>query len=503
MNAELQSSYDEFPYQSFAFSQTHPDRLATIGLLFGVAPTPVDRCKVLEIGCASAGNLIPMAASLPNSQFVGIDLSPVQVKQGVADVTALGLANIRLLCMNVMDFGEDFGAFDYIVAHGVYSWVPNDVQEKILAVCARQLSPGGIAYISYNTLPGWRMRGAVREAMRYHTRQFPDAKTRVTQARAMLDFLAESVQSDNSAYAVMLRSEAERVRKQADYYILHDHLEEVNEPLYFYQFTERATRHGLRYLAEADFTTMLPKDFAPQVAQTLSRIAPDVLKREQFMDFLRNRAFRQTLLVREAVTLNRKLSPVQVMPLRIASEAQPVRDPPDLLSDQVEEFRAPNGSGVTTQCRITKAAMLILAENSPLAVPFDELLAMARARLDAHGEDDSNDRGLLATDMLRCFAAGAVEVHWSPSRFVIEVSERPEASAVARLQAKRGSVATNLRHESGNLDEDARRVLPLLDGSRTLREIAAIAWPGQPPGEAADKLKQQLSGLARLALLVR
>lgn len=503
MNAELQSGYDEFPYQSFAFPQTHPDRLATIGLLFGVAPTPVDRCKVLEIGCASGGNLIPMAASLPNSQFVGIDLSPVQVRQGVADVAALELTNIRLLSMNVMDFGEDFGAFNYIIAHGVYSWVPNDVQERILAICARQLAPGGIAYISYNTLPGWRMRGAVREAMRYHTRQFPDAKTRVTQARAMLDFLAESVQSDNSAYGMMLRSEAESVRKQADYYILHDHLEEVNEPLYFYQFIERAMRHGLRYLAEADFTSMLPKDFAPQVAQTLARIAPDVLKREQFMDFLRNRTFRQTLLIREAVALNRKLSPVQVMPLRIASKLQPVRDQPDPRSDELEEFRAPNGSSVTTQYRIIKAAMLILAENSPVAVPFDELYAMARARLDAPGKDDSDDRNVLANDMLRCFAVGAVELHWSPSRFVIEASERPEASAVARLQAKRGAVATNLRHELAHLDADARRLLPLLDGSRTLQEIAAIAWPGQPLGEAVDKLKQQLSGLARLALLVR
>src|SRR6266478_9537585 len=200
MTDALQASYDELAYQTFPFAQTHPDRLATLGWLFGLTPAPIERCRVLEIGCSSGGNLIPVAATLPQSEFVGVDFSAGEIDDGKADVAALHLGNVRLLQMDINDFGETFGTFDYIVAHGVYSWVSNDVQDKLLAICARQLSPGGIAYVSYNTLPGWRMRGAVREAMRYHTRQFSDAKTRVAQARAMLDFLAESLQGDTSAY---------------------------------------------------------------------------------------------------------------------------------------------------------------------------------------------------------------------------------------------------------------------------------------------------------------
>ena len=277
MSAELQQSYDTFPYQSYSFPQSHPDRLATIGELFGMTPAPIARCRVLEFGCASGGNLIPMAATLPDAEFVGIDLSPVQIRQGMADIDVLGLSNIRMLATDIMDFGEEFGAFDYIIAHGVYSWVPNEVQERMLAICARQLSPSGIAYISYNTLPGWRMRAVVRDAMTYHTRRLVDPVQRVAQSRAMLEFLAEALQEepgDTAAYGSMLRQEAEELRKREDYYILHDHLEAVNEPLYFHQFMERAARHDLNYLGEADFVTMLGASSHPRSCKRSRKSRP-------------------------------------------------------------------------------------------------------------------------------------------------------------------------------------------------------------------------------------
>ena len=100
-----------------------------------------------------------------------------------ADVKALGLTNIQLLDMDIMDFSEAHGQFDYVIAHGVYSWVPNAVQERLLAICAHQLRPAGIAYVSYNTLPGWRMRSVVRDAMTYHTRGIAEPAKRVAQAR--------------------------------------------------------------------------------------------------------------------------------------------------------------------------------------------------------------------------------------------------------------------------------------------------------------------------------
>jgi methyltransferase-like protein/2-polyprenyl-3-methyl-5-hydroxy-6-metoxy-1,4-benzoquinol methylase len=503
MNDSIQASYDDFPYQSLPFSQTHPDRLATLGLLFGAAPTPIQRCRVLEIGCASGGNLIPMSASLPEAEFVGIDLSPVQIAEGIEDIAATGIQNVRLLNLNVMDFGEDFGLFDYIIAHGVYSWVPRDVQDRLLALCAKHLSPSGIAYISYNTLPGWRMRGIVREAMQFHAQHIRDAKTRVAQARGMLDFLAESAKSDSSAYGVMLRESAEIVRNAPDYYVMHEHLEEVNDPIYFYQFMEKASRHGLRYLGDTDFASMLSSDFTPQVVETLSRIATDVIKREQFMDFLRNRTFRQTLLVREHVTLNRKLSPASVRALHVASLALPSQGPPSFHSNAMEEFRIPNGAGLKTANPITKAAMTILAGIRPTTIPFEEIYERANTLLNRERGAQEEDRHRLSFDVLQCFAAGVMELHSAPSPFTLAPGPKPVASAVARMQASRGDQVTNLRHERGVLDEQSRRLLCLLDGSNNREAIAAAAFKGVPAHEALQHLQHALLTFGRQALLVR
>jgi SAM-dependent methyltransferase len=503
MSDELRRSYDEVPYQSYPFPQSHPDRLATIGRLFGMEPAPVDRCRVLEVGCASGGNIIPLAASLPDSEFVGIDFSPVQIGQGIADVEALGLSNIRLLPMDILDFSEEYGKFDYVVAHGVYSWVPAAVRERLFEICARQLAPAGIAYVSYNALPGWRMRSVVRDAMTYHTREIADPAARVAQARAVLDFLAESVKGAESPFGSTLRTDADYLRKQGDYYILHDHLEGVNEPEYFHQVIERAARHGLAYLGEADFATMLAADFGPQTTQALDRIAPDLLRREQLLDFLRARTFRETLLVREGVAPTRQVPVAHVMKLRVASNARPRRDNPDVGSNAVEEFRTPSGSGLSTPTRITKAAMLVLAGHWPAALPFDDLHAKARALLPSPDPAAGDERAMLASEILHCYGARVVELHSTPSPFVTDVSERPMGSPVARLQLQRGLQTTNLRHEHGTFNEDTRTLFLLLDGTRTRREIAATLWPGAPEADAMPELDAALAHLARLALLVR
>lgn len=501
MTSALRESYEELPYPSFSFVQTHPDRLATLGWLFGLAPAPVDRCRVLELGCSAGGNLIPLAATLPRSEFVGIDFSATTIGNGVADIAALQLTNIRLLQMDIRDFGSAFGTFDYIIAHGVYSWVPKDVQESVLAICARQLARNGIAYVSYNTLPGWHARGAVRDAMRYHTRQFTDARTRVLQARAMLDFLAESLQATASTWSAMLLEEAQRVRQQADAYIYHEHLEAVNEPVYFHEFIARAARHGLRYLAEADFRNMLAGDLSPHVGQMLARIAPDLLQREQFLDFLRNQTFRQTLLTHESATLTRKLSPERIFGTHISTQAQPLSASPDENSEAPEVFRAPEGGALTTGRPLTKAAMVALVQNTPAAIAFDELCGLAQARLGAHHAASDDDRNALASDILQSFAAGVVELHSMPSPFVVDPGVQPEASAVAKLQAGRGAQVTNLRHEWITVDDETRRLLPMLTGSRSEQELATLAWPNAPA--ALEKLRQALSRLGRQALLAR
>ena len=288
------TSYDAIPYQSAAFSQTHPDRLATLARMFGLSPPDVTACRVLELGCAGGGNLIPMAVNLPDSEFVGIDLSQRQVDEANDAVGALGLRNIRIEQASILDVDEGWGQFDYLLCHGVFSWVETAVQDKILQIASANLSPDGIAYISYNTYPGWHMRDMVRHMMRYHAGQFEEPAEQIEQARALLAFLASASQG-SGPYGELLTREVDRLGRAEDSYLFHEHLEQTNTPLYFHQFVERAERAGLQYLSEASVSDMLTSRFPESVAATLERISPDILHLEQYMDFVRNRLFRQTL----------------------------------------------------------------------------------------------------------------------------------------------------------------------------------------------------------------
>src|SRR5262245_53256894 len=296
-DASPTTSYDEVPYPSAPMSQTHPARLATVATLFGMRPPPVDRCRVLELGCADGGNVLGMAAGLPESQFVGLDLSARHIEDGRAVAEAAGIRNATLRQMSITDAPADLGPFDYILCHGAYSWVPAPVRDKILAICRDHLTENGVAYVSYNVYPGWHVRGMVREMMRYHTRNLTDPRACTAQARELLGFLVEAVPAGQGAYAGLLREEQERLAQAKDSYIFHEHLEENNDPVYFHQFAQRAEQAGLQYLGEADVGSMFVRRIPPAVQATLAKLGGDVIGREQYLDFFTNRMFRQTLLV--------------------------------------------------------------------------------------------------------------------------------------------------------------------------------------------------------------
>src|SRR5262245_7964121 len=236
MSTPEASSYDKVPYDARPRYATNPDCLATLATLLDVNPTPVDRCRVLELGCATGGNLFPLAEAHPQSQFVGIDLSPVQIEAGRQVARALGMTNLRLEAKSILDVEPEFGEFDYVIAHGVYSWVPALVRDKLMSICKKNLAPNGVAYISYNTYPGWHLRAGVRDMMNFHVQALDDPQKKVQQARALLDFMIENAPEPDGIWQRVMQDEANVVRPVGDYYLFHEHLEEENHPVYFYQF---------------------------------------------------------------------------------------------------------------------------------------------------------------------------------------------------------------------------------------------------------------------------
>ena len=520
------SSYDEMPYIEAVFAQTHPDRLATLAKLFGISTPGLETCRVLELGCASGSNLIPMALGMPSATFVGIDLSARQIGQGQQTVKALDLENIELRHGNIVDIGAAWGQFDYIICHGIYSWVPEAIREKILDICRENLAPTGVAFVSYNTLPGWHMKGMVRDMMSFHASQFQDAPTKVRQARALLDFLAQSIPA-NTAYGMTLKQVLDTIRPEADAYLFHEYLEDVNEPVYFRQFAEAAARHGLQYLSEADFGSSLIWNLPKQVGETLRRIASDLIRMEQYMDFVLNRPFRQSLLIHQGIAIKRNLDAEVLKGLDVASTAKHVSKQPSLAQGVTEAFRAANGATATPSNAITKAALLLLAEQWPASLTYEQLLVDCRAKVQGNSNVIPDDATLaqqatvLGNELLQCYAAGVVELRMRPIPLSVTPSARPMASPLARLQAGRNDRVTNLCHSAVQFDELLRRLLCLLDGTRDREAIIAalvlqntlampgLRQPGELPGQGPDfekafraGLDEGLSTLAKAAVLM-
>jgi methyltransferase-like protein/2-polyprenyl-3-methyl-5-hydroxy-6-metoxy-1,4-benzoquinol methylase len=525
--AEMQTSYDAIPYQSNPFRETRPERLAAVAKLFGLDAPPAENCRVLEIGCSMGGNLVVMAQDHPQSQFIGIDASSRQIAEGWKTIELLGLKNIQLKHLDILDFGQDFGEFDYIISHGVFSWVPPRVQNKMLEICQRHLVPNGVAYISYNTYPGWHIRGIVRDMMLYRGMQFADPAARLTQAKLLVEFVAQATRGADTPYQRLLQSELKHMGQMEDYYLHHDHLEENNHPLYFNEMAKKLAVNGLQYLGEADFSMMVSTNFSPEVAKTLHELgAHDIVQMEQYMDFVRCRYFRKTLICRSSVKLNRTLTPAVVKGLFLASNAVPESTEAALDPAQIVAFQTPGGSKITCRSPLTKVALRTLQREWPMPVAFADLFAQcnAEAAKQGHAAAEANAEEFLAGEMLTCMAAGVVEWRLTPVPFTTSVGETPLTTPLARLQAERGYKVTSLRGETVTLDEIHRQALRQLDGTKNIAEITEALLTSVKAGvlvlhRDGDKTKvteevemrsllgtaldKVLMNLARMALLAR
>ena len=499
--------YNEVPYPSAVYSQTHPDRLAMMAALHGMTPAPVERCRVLELGCGDGWNLITMAHGLPGSEFTGIDLAAKPIARGAALAEKLGLRNLSLREMDVAD-AADLGEFDYIIAHGLYTWVPQHVREKVMALCGRSLAAGGVAYLSYNAYPGNHARDLVRGMMRYHTAHFADPQQKIGQARGLVKFLAES-QEPRELYHELLAQQLERLTKYSDPAFFHDDLSSINQPFYFHEFMAGATANGLQFLAEADVGDNRPEQYPPQVEAVLAGLDPsDIVAREQYLDFLKNRAFRQTLLCRGAVRLERDIAPERACGMRVAGEIRAASATPDLQSHTAEIFYGPKKAEIETDRPLVKVAFARLGARWPECLHFRDLLAHSMAALGRSGEEEmAGDTADLAAALTQAYGAGFLEFRMHKARFTTEPGERPRASALAQHQLAQGDRATSLRHTVVEIrDTMGKALVQWMDGTRDraalLAELNAATGADARQAVTPEQLDENLRKLARLALVL-
>ena len=426
--------YERVPYPTYPRSQTHPDCLAAVATLFGMRPAPVDRCRVLELGSGDGGNLLPMAYALPSSEFTGIDLAREAVGEARRMQGALKLRNVRLIDGDLREIGPGFGEFDYIIAHGLYSWVPPDVREHLMGICRECLAPQGVAFVSYNCYPGGHLRQMLRGMLRYHVRGIGEPGRELAEARRFLRFFLEARMLTPEWQALADR-EARAMLERDDAGLYHDDLAAVNDPAWFHQFAAQAGRCGLQYLGEAEPYEMF--DHRGVVAE----FAEGVLEREQYLDFLKARRFRQTLLCHEGVRLDRGAGPARLDGFLFSASGREV--------------------SIATEDGLARQVAQALRDIFPLPAPFQELIAYA-------GGTES-----LREILWSLVTAGFADLHVYGFPCEDEVSERPRASAVVRYQAERSASVTNLCHMVVELEEDVRQAVRLLDGTRTRDEIGS------------------------------
>lgn len=303
---DIRQKYENIPYDSRPQPQTHPKNLATLAYLHGLDTAPATQCRVLELGCNDGTNLRAMAADLPGSTFVGVDLIAPALKEN----------NIELRPMSITDVDASLGKFDFIICHGVYSWVPHDVQEKILAICRANLTPDGIAYVSYNTYPGWHFREMLRDLVRVHARGGPEES--LQRSLDLVRFLIDVNHGSQHPYVGYLQNARGLLENAVSPgYFVHEYLESINEPLLFRDFAARAEQHGLQYVREADATSPDVDFFHPNLAAKLRSYSTRRIEIEQYMDFMIDRTFRRSLLTHEESAVSQSIELPSIRALKV------------------------------------------------------------------------------------------------------------------------------------------------------------------------------------------
>ena len=471
------TSYDEVIYPAYPILYTHPDRLATVASLFGMKPAPVEQCRVLEIGCSDGANLMAMAVGLPQCQFVGVDAAGTAIARGRALAAEVGLKNLTLRHLDLLEMAPDYGEFDYIIAHGVYSWVPEPVRQQILAICKGSLAPRGIAYVSYNAFPGCHSRVMLREMMLYHNRDFQDPQQKMREALTLLKLLAHSLVKP-PPYSKFLQEEYERISKISPEGLYHDELGEVFAPCYFHEFMEQAGRHDLQFLGEAGFFDMVPRGLTPSATEVIARISNDVILKEQYLDFMCGRYFRRTLLCHPDVPLNRDVKPDCVRSRYVSTLARPESAAPSSEPGAQDTFESGTGAKLATPDPLARALLWYLHEREPERIAFGRLVTEVEARARRHfgfvPKPDQDVVSDLTEFVWTAYSAGVLDLHSFCPPFVVEVSDKPLASPLARLQARHSDVVSTLDHRSlkfGNCIHQG--FVTLLDGSRDRAALRA------------------------------
>lgn len=491
-------TYDALPYDRLTMPETEPDFLAAIARLHGFETANARAARVLDLGCAQGGNLIPMAARYPGSEFVGVDLSRVQVEEGQAFIAQAGLANIRLLHGDIAALPDELGRFDFIIAHGVYSWVPDAVRVALLSACQRLLNPQGIAYISFNVEAGWRTYGQIRAALMQQDNPALPPMQRVEQARKFL--LAQPFADE------ALQKEAQYLLTASPAYLFHEYLSEINQAFPIETFMQQAAAQGLRYLGEAGprrARIALDNDWGLSAETRDERW----LEAESALDDALHTRFRRALLVRDDAALPKPQAAACLHDLAFSAELSSDAEL-DFAQSGTQIFLSRTGEQLPVSHPLLKAFLVVLSSAWPHVLDYPAAFSQASTFAREYGYDGSADDGFDEA-LLDFVQLHGLRLHTSPNAGRVESGVELAATRLAQTQSRNtGWPVTNVFHQALDLDEWGRWLLGVMDGNTDANVLATglmqkLAAGGieASPQQADAALAQYLEFFARQGLL--
>jgi SAM-dependent methyltransferase len=453
------TAYDVVTYPSAIFVQTHPDRLGAIAHLHGIPAADPATARVLEVACGDGLNLTAMAMAAPRATFRGFDLARTSIERGRSRIAAAGLRNIELEARDIVEAARGLeGQFDYIIAHGLYAWVPKEVREALFALNGRVLAPAGIAFVSYNTLPGGYFRMAVRDLMRSFIPADADPADALRTARDVLRPFVDPQSGDGPDF-VAYRKEAERILNRSDGLLFHDELAGEFHPQLHSDVCAAAERAGLVFLADAG-RRRFDDGFLPEGIESEADEQAQIVRLAQQRDGVELRYFRHSLFVRGETKPRRTFDPAGARGLW--ASARFVREGDGWRGEEGGEFAVKGDPAL-------EGALERLLEARPARLPVADL-----------GLDEDRLRSLMSLFDLRY-----IQLHNAPAPFATSLPERPEVSVLARTLLNEGlDGVCSLDQIRVRIDDvPTRRFLAELDGSfdaEGMQELAAECGMADP-----------------------
>ena len=472
------TAYDEVPYDARPVLGTCPRRLALCSLLHGGPRPPLDRFRALEIGCNNAHNLLPLAFYHPGASFLGVDSATTALAAGRAAAAETGLDNLTLEWMDLKAPSTLAGTFDYVIVHGVFSWVDAEVRRRILELCAAHVAPGGLVYLSHNVDAGWRVRGLVRDAVLAAASGAPTAAEANRRARERAEVLHAIVRDESEhPYHALLNEELQRVVGSTESYLAHETLSPVNVAFRHDEVVSMLAEHGFCYLADALYDR--PEGRTPDaLADALAQAGVTGAEQEQLADVLGYRRFRSSVFCRnEARADTASQRALVALDDMFASSTSHEPQEDEALID--EEFSLPADAQLA-------AALLLLAAESPRGVRVLDLIAKSKRVIDSEPMQDAairrrllalHQRGRVGLDLL---APPPVAQAGVPHR-------------LARYQAANGHELTTASHTALGPEPVDRAIIALLaagmDVGAVAGEMHRLLTAGEltlPEGVAGD-----------------